>query len=288
MEQTHDNAWERSLEQLARRFDYPPTPDMAAAVRRQTVRLSSPDDRPGQAVARPSAVVSARLAWAALVVALLIIGLMAVPQTRAALLSLFARIGAIDVFIDDTQEGEAPTPTAVPTGPPPASPAAAVHPTAAPRDTVAHSLALFELGEPVTLDEARQLATFELLAPAALGEPDEVYVHHNVDLPAVTLVWRDADGAPLTLTEIGVAEFANKLVHETNARAARVNGRPAVWLEGPHMLELLGNWETNRLLIDSNVLLWAAGDVTYRLEGDLREAEMIAIGESLPLAESDE
>ncbi len=150
---------------------------------------------------------------------------------------------------------------------------------------VAHSLTLFQLGEPTSLDEAREAASFPLALPVALGEPDEVYIHRNVDLPAVSLVWRGSGDAPLSLTEIGVAEFATKLVHEQAVKSLRVGGRPAVWLAGPHRLQLLGNWQENQshLLIASNVLIWADDEVTYRLEGDLSEEEMVAIAESLAI-----
>jgi hypothetical protein len=202
-----------------------------------------------------------------------------VPQTRAAVLSFFVRIGAIDIFIDETAPTATPAPSPSAVGGEMAS--VAPSPTV---ETVDHSLALFELGQPASLDEAREAVSFPLALPAALEEPDEVYVHRNVDLPAVSLVWRGPDGAPLSLTEIGVAEFAQKMIHERGVKSRRVGGRPGVWLEGPHRLQLLGNWQTNEneLLIASNVLIWTAGEVTYRLEGDLPEEEMVKIAESLP------
>lgn len=256
MEPTHDTTWENSLARLAQRYEYPTTPDIAG--------------RQPAVAARPPAV-RGRLAPALLVIALIIAVLFAIPQTRAAVLSFFARIGAIDIFIDET----APTPL------PTTAPQATGAPTATIPETVRHSLALYELGEPVALDEARRLADFDLVVPAALGEPDEVYVHRNIDLPAVTLVWHPAGGVPLSLTEIGVAAFAEKMTRDENVKMTIVNGRPAVWLTGPHRLQLLGNWRENSLNIESNVLIWAAGDVTHRLEGDLSEAEMVAIAESL-------
>jgi hypothetical protein len=202
------------------------------------------------------------------------------------MLSLFARIGAIDILIHEAAPTPAPTPRPTDETSFLVSPAATSTRTPALRATqpgaVDHSLALFELGEPVTLAEARRLADFELSAPAALGEPDEVYVHRGIDLPAVTLVWRDEDDMALSLTEIGVAEFAEKMVHDQAVRTVTVNERPAVWLAGPHRLQLLGNWQTDTLLIESNVLIWVADEVTYRLEGDLTEEEMVVIAESLP------
>jgi hypothetical protein len=221
-----------------------------------------------------------RLAWVVLALALLVAGLLAVPQTRAALLELFARMGAIDVFIDET------APTATPEGtrevtPVPTGEDGAMDTPDTPRpDGVTHSLALYELGEPVTLAEARRLADYPLTVPETLGEPDEVYVH-RADLPAVTLVWRDEAGNPVSLTEIGADAFAMKFIHEPGVKTLRVGDRPAVWLAGPHRLRLLDSWQESDLRIDSNVLIWVVGDVTLRLEGDLSEAEMVALAESL-------
>jgi hypothetical protein len=278
MEQTHDTSWEQAVARLARQFEYPATP---------AIRPLTADRRPRTTASsgRPSAA-GRRLAWALLIIALLAGSLIAAPRTRAALLSLFTRIGAIEIFIDET----APTPTAQPptTEPPEAVPPLSA--TLSPRPTTApaaHSLELFELGEATTLETARRLADFPLSLPGALDEPQEVYLHHGVDLPAVTFVWRDEADEPLSLTEIGVAEFITKLARGDGVRATRVGDEAAIWIEGPHRLQLLDGWPDSELLITSNVLIWADEAVTYRLEGELGEAEMIAIAESLPTSPLD-
>jgi hypothetical protein len=255
MEPRSNNTFEQALEQMARGFQYPPTPDIPA-IRRSTVD------------GRQQPEISHRLVWALLLIALIATALFAIPQTRAAVLSLFARIGAIDIFIDES----APTP-------PPEAPTAL--PAAPSGGAVEHSLALFELGEPVGLDEARRLVEFALVVPAVLGEPDEVYAHRNVEPPAVTLVWRDEAGVALSLTEIGAGQFITKLVHEYGVSDLLIGDRPAMWIESPHRLQLLSGWQDSELLIESNVLIWALGGVTYRLEGNLTQDEALAIAESI-------
>lgn len=284
MEPTHNTTWEQAVAQIARRFEYPATPDIVAGIGQRTTDHGpqpTVGGRWGTGVALPD-----RLAWAALVITLLLAGALAVPQTRAALLTFFARIGAIDIFIDDTALPATPTdgenilqqPATIP---PTTTTAATSKPTTAPDESVSHSMALFELGRATTLDEARRRSDFPLAVPAALGEPDEVYRHGNVDLPAVTLVWRDVDGEPLSLTEIGIGEFARKMVGEEGVKYILIGDRPGVWIEGPHTVQLLGYQEAGSLPIRSNVLIWADGDITYRLEGDLSEEEMVEIAESL-------
>lgn len=281
MEPRFNDTFEHSLERVARRFEYPPTPDIAGTIGQRTADYRKPLAANTTRHNRlPS---GGRLAWLVLLITLVLAGLFAIPRTRAAVLSLFARIGAIDIFIDEA------APTATPAagesgfiGPPPtAEPTTAQSPTPTVAGRVDHSLALFELGEPVTPEEAQQAADFAVALPPTLGTPDEAYTHRNVDLPAVTFVWRVEGGAPLSLTEIGIGAFAMKMVGEDGVHHVRIGDRPAVWIAGPHTLQLLGYTEAGSLLIESNVLIWAVGDVTYRLEGELSQAEMTAIAESL-------
>lgn len=270
MEPTTDTHWQRALAQLAAHVEYPPTPDLAARAR---AAVAGQRTRPA---ARPARPVGRRLAWAALALALLALGLLAVPATRAALLSFFARVGAIEIFIDES----APT---VPASTLPAStPAASSRPATTTPDAVSHSLSLIDLGRPTTLAEAERQARFTPQLPAALGTPDEVYTHPGIDLPAITLVWRPDGGPPLSLTAIAVAEFARKFVAATAVEEVAIGDATGLWLSGPHRLQLFGDWQgPNNLLITSNVLIWVHGGITYRLEGDLSQADAVAIAASL-------
>ena len=259
MEQTDDTRWEQSLAQIAQRFDYPPTPPLAAVGRQPAPPAAGGRALPGR-----------RLAWGLVGLALVALALRAAPPTRAAILSFFARVGAIDIFIDENAP-PAPLPTAVPATPL----------TATPVDSVGHSLSLIALGEPTTAAEAARRLGFTPRVPAALGKPDELYLHHDVDLPAVTLVWRGPDGAPLSLTQIAIAEFARKIVSEGGVRETTVNGATAMWLPGPHRLLLFGDGPPNAGLIASNVLIWVSDGFTFRLEGDVTLAEARRIAESV-------
>ena len=70
------------------------------------------------------------------------------------------------------------------------------------------------------------------------------------------------------------------------AEGIEVDGRPAVWLEGPTQAtytfvgaDLKRHKEALR--VGANVLLWSNGPVAYRLEGHLTRDEAVAIAESL-------
>jgi len=290
MEPTTDTQWQRALTQLAAQVDYPPTPDVAARARAEVAgRQMLPTARPARPAGR-------RLAWALAVMALLALSLLAVPATRAALLSFFARVGAIEIFIDESAP-TVPAPTlpastlpastlpasTLPASTLPAStPAASGQPATTTPVAVPHSLSLIDLGEPATLAEAERQAHFTPELPATLGAPDEAYTHPGVDLPAITLVWRPDDGPPLSLTAIAVAEFARKVVAATTVEEVAVGDETGLWLIGPHHLQLFGDWQgPNNLLITSNVLIWVHRGITYRLEGDLSQADAVAIAASL-------
>lgn len=180
--------------------------------------------------------------WAvAIAVLTLVIGL--VPDTRQAVADLLHEAGVRIGFVDE-----------VPTD-------------------LADDL---NLGNPSTMEEAAEHASFDLPTPAALGPADGVYL----DGGAVTMVW---EGPTLLTQQPGGEPYATKGVGpDTEATHVAVAGDPGLWIEGAEhtftLLDLQGNpvEETTRLA--ANVLLWSSDGVDYRLEltGDLDRALEIA------------
>jgi hypothetical protein len=66
------------------------------------------------------------------------------------------------------------------------------------------------------------------------------------------------------------------LVQETT-----VNGQRAVWAVGPYPLQFSNGDLDFVRLIDGHVLIWADGEVTYRLETNLDLEEAVKVAESL-------
>jgi len=283
------NDLERGLIAAGRAFSYPATPDIARAVTR---RLGAhPARRPTRSPAR-------RLAWALVVVIVLLAGLLAVPPVRAQILE-FLQIGVIHIFL--TQ----PTPTA--TIPPASTPESVViaspaiskisptpvrtatetTPSATPRPSPTPIASLLDLTGETTLAKALDSASFPILLPAYppdLGLPEQVFLQ-DMQGQALVLVWLDpADPLRIRLSlhqyvgkdNLTGLKYSPPVVQETS-----VNGRPAVWTEGPYLLKLTnGDYELVRL-IEGHVLIWAQDDITYRLESDLPLAEAVRIAESL-------
>lgn len=172
--------WEATVQETARHLVYPPTPDIAAAVR---ARLKS---QPRSTFAH-----GLRLALAALL-ALAVVTL-AVPQTRAFVLEAL-RVGVVRIFFGEL------TPTATFTVTSPASPApvgaATLRPTSTPRSPFTPIASPLDLpGETTLADAERQLGSLILLPtyPASIGAPDHIYAQEIGEGVVVTVVWVKPD-----------------------------------------------------------------------------------------------
>lgn len=255
---------EARLRTAAANFTYPPTPNVAASARR---RLATRKGRPSRFVRR-------RLAWAALVVAAILVGLLSVPQVRAGIIE-FLQIGAIRIFlVPPTATPVPPTPTGTPL------------PTVTPRPTPTPISSLLNLAGETTLEDAQARADFTIRLPthpADLGPPDRVYLQ-DLDGDLVVLVWLDSDQPEevrLSLHMIEDGSFAGTKAEPQVIQETTVGGKRAFWAEGPYILRLTNGDMDFRRLIEGHVLIWVEGDVTYRLETDLPLEEAVKIAESL-------
>src|SRR5947208_3226873 len=151
----HDLDLERALRQLGPRYPYPPTPNLATAVRTRIV-------------ARPAMPLRPIVLWRdprrlALVAAVLVVlaGAAALinPATRDAIAHFFHVRGVI------VTRGPSPLPSLSPATP-------------------------LDLGRLTTLEEAQRAVGFTIVLPPALGEPDAVYVATGPPGGEVALAYR--------------------------------------------------------------------------------------------------
>ncbi len=277
----------------ARALPYPATPDVAAAVRR---RLRESRDR-----GRPMAP-ARRLAWALAAVLLLVAGLMAVPQVRAAVVEVL-RIGVVRIFLGPTPtEPVVPTSTEEPAVSPallltaspaeapaaalPTEPQATARPTPTPRPSPTPLSSILDLAGETTLAEARSLSGFPIglpTYPADLGEPDRVF-YQDQGGPVVVLVWLvpgQPDQVQLSLQLLSSKSWGTSKLQPRTVQETTVGDRPAVWAEGPYMMIFRnGNAGATRL-IEGHVLIWEDDGITYRLETGESLDEAVRIAESL-------
>ena len=261
--------WENRLRAAAQEMPYPPTPDIAGAVRHRLERAPQ-----GSAKWR-LAVVTATVLLA------LLAGALSVPAVRAAVIE-FLQIGAIRIILP------APTNTPTSTLPVTMTPGRTPLPTPTlpPSPTPGDLVALDDLQGETTLEAAIQKASFTLQLPAypaELGLPDRIFVQDMGGTMAI-LVWTAVDNtekAELILYEIAPGSWAGQKSAPYSLERTHVNGREAAWAEGPYMLNLTnGNTDMRRLIV-GHVLIWDENGVTYRLESNLDLSQAIKIAESL-------
>jgi hypothetical protein len=253
---------ERLLRQAASDLEgeYPPTPPIAAAVRRELEnRRRRPISPLGGRLIRAAALAAAALAL------LLLIS----PDARQAVARFF---GLETVRIERIATVPAPTarpPQTAGEGRPTGQPAIQPSP---------------ELAGLTTLADAQAKAKFDIRLPAYppdLGQPQAVYLQQFGFGQQVILVYPDfalfqAEGV---IYSKGVGDGA--VIEEV-----KVGGQDALWLSGsPHILLIErpdgSKLESEGRIVDGNVLAWQAGPITYRLETNLPLDEARRIAESL-------
>lgn len=241
---------EASVRDRAARFDYPETPDLRPAV---LARIGRPGAARGwQPWVRAAAVLG-------LLAAVLIVS---APQARAVLRDAI-RLGVVRLLFEGDLE-QATEAVQVPGG-------------LAGLETVAGR---------TSLEQAQRLAPFELHLPGYpddLGPPDRVYYQDTFG-PLVVLVWlaeSEAAEVPWLSLHILGEEAALTKLNPTVLTETTVSGSTALWTEGPYLLELVGRGPIRARLVEGRVLIWAEGDVTYRLESGLSLEEARRVAESL-------
>jgi hypothetical protein len=244
-----DAVLEAALRDVGRHLAWPPTPDLAPAVRLQVERGAEVAPLPRRHVRR-----GLILAAAALFVVLA--GTLALsPGLRAAILR-FVTLPGVTIEVDETAPPEM-TPPAVDAEP--------------------------FLGRRVALDEARREVSFPVGIPKALGEPDEVYLLGGGARALVTLAYRDASGVPadpetsyaVLLTQLE-GQPTESLIKKTDLEArvvpVDVNGEQGYFVQGEHLVYVQApgaNPVPDEPRIAGNTLLWTRGPITLRLEADV-------------------
>jgi hypothetical protein len=262
---------ERALLELAPRLEFPPTPDLALAVRRRLAeRAPAPRRWFGLATGWPRALAVALVA----VLVLVGVGVAVSPDTREAIAE---RLGLRGVTIEHIPEAPTPGPTSTPapTPPPPGS--------------------ALGLGTRQSLSDARSALHFSVLVPTELGDPDAAYV---VDANQASLVYAPRAGLPaapqaasvgLLLTEFRAALdpglFGKGVPPGARLEEVQVNGARGYWISGaPHTFFVRtqpNQVRDERSRLAGNTLLWESNGVTFRIESALDRDSAIRIAESL-------
>jgi len=235
--------WSEEIAETAVQFQYPSTPDIVGAVQKRL--------QPQPVHQRKTLRWSVAVAFMLL---LLSVSLLAIPPVRAAIVE-WLRIGAIEIFVME----EVPlTETAV-------------------------SSSITDLGEAMTLAEAQAIFPEPLRHPAGWDAASPVYSQQFLGrMPAITMQWQTDDGVTVTLSQIAAPYLGMKWANGKQVVETAVHGQSAVWIEGPHPLQFSTGDFDMQLTVDSNVLIWTEGTITYRLEGEVDRETAVSLAESLP------
>jgi len=264
---------EEHLQEVASRFRYPPTPDVAGAVMERLESGSRP-------------IVKLRSAWVVTGLLILVLAvLFAVPGVRAEIIR-FLQVGVVRIFPSaPTQTVE---PSSIPQLPTTATPMPVSPSTATPAPGVnepLYTITITGLSGETTLAEAQANILFPIRLPeypADLGAPDRVFLQEDGGM--VILVWTvpdDPEKARLSLHEIASENIMLSKYQPRVIRETQVNGVYAVWAQGPYLVRLTSGSYDFRRTVEGNTLIWEEEGITYRLESDLTLEETIRIAESL-------
>ena len=98
------------------------------------------------------------------------------------------------------------------------------------------------------------------------------------------LVWLDParpKQARMSLEEISSGSLYIDKIMPLSIQQTSVKHLPALWTEGPYLLEMDNGISMSSYLVTGHVLVWVENDITYRLETALSLEETIKIAESL-------
>ena len=270
MNELEQELFEERLISIAGGLEYPRTPDIAGSVTARLLPVTRPRGRRA----------SRAVAWSLTIALVLCSSLMLIPPARAAIIE-FIQIGIVRIFPPDVE----PTPGMTPTPTPIAGAQMPVTATAVPQASDFIPI-LGQIAGETTLSNAQNRVNYSILLPtypSDLGEPNYVFVQ-NAEGNMTILVWldpQDPGEVRMSLHFIPEGSWAIDKMEPQLIEETTVNGQRAVWTVGPYPLRLYnGDLEFTRL-IEGHVLIWAEGDITYRIETDLRLEEAIKVAESL-------
>jgi len=247
--ETPEEVWEKTVRETAREFPYPPTPDIASAVRH---RLRHPRS------VRPVLRALAAILLIAVVVMLV------VPEVRAAVIE-FIRIGAVQII-----RGVEPTPRGTPRA------------TRTPSDPN-HYASVLELPGETTLADAQARLPYVIPLPDDLGAPDRVFVR-EARTPLLTLVWLVPDQPNqvyMSLEILSSEMAATKYDTMDTGQAVQVNSHVGYWMTDAHRVVYYydnNEWQRD---VQANVLIWEIDRFTYRMEIDAPLNQALQIAESI-------
>jgi hypothetical protein len=220
-----------------------------------------------------------------------------VALAAVAVLAIAVVAGALGLGLPGIRIVQAPSPTAPASG---AAPSGSARPSASPPPSPSPTISGppgtgMGLGDPIAVADAASAVDIPIVFPTTpgIGSPATAW---SID-GRLSFVWASSLALPAT-REPGVglilAEFRGSvqpdyfqkiLNADTTLTPVAVGDVTGYWISGaPHEIVFIDRYgqavfDSRRIVGDT--LIWARGDVTYRLESGLDRAAAIALAESL-------
>ena len=128
----------------------------------------------------------------------------------------------------------------------------------------------------------------EPVSHPTLAVPRAARALHFYEQPGLAAALLGYRGKPVLLAKIDGNQMglSKKIVGEATKVAPVALGDFAVWISGaPHVIiwqvNTFGPLHEGRTRLAGNVLLWLEGNTTYRLEGDLKQGEMLGLARDI-------
>jgi hypothetical protein len=257
---THHTDIDRLLREAATRIEWPPEPEVAARVR---ARLDAGPEVEPTPWARWWPVI-ARPAFAVTAVVVVLSAVLVASESARVAVADFLGLEGVKVQYTDKLPDDVGT--------------------------------VLILGERVTLAEAEDSASFDVLVPrGALASPDRVFFDDRIGDGQVSFVYASDKNLPPTETEnVGLlvmqyevtlqeSYYKKLLTGVSTIEEVTVGSSFGFWVEGPHTIEYRddGSVGLDQVRLAANTLIWEQDGVTIRLESALSKSEALSIAESM-------
>jgi hypothetical protein len=152
--------------------------------------------------------------------------------------------------------------------------------------------ASLNLGEPVSLEEAREAVSFEIAQPelTGLGSPDSIFVDRATSGGQVFFLW-GTEARPRVLLSEFRGDLNRDLIRKqagpgTTIEPVSVQGASGFWVAGAnHVIYYLdpdGQIQEETIRLSRNALLWERNDLTLRIEGDFKKDLALELARAVP------
>jgi hypothetical protein len=150
-----------------------------------------------------------------------------------------------------------------------------------------------DLGQPVSLEAAREAVSFEIAQPElpGLGRPDSIHVDRATPGGQVFFLW-GTEARPRVLLSEFRGDINQGLIAKQAGPGTRIEsvsvqgGAPGFWVAGArhvmYFVDKNGDIREETVRLSRNALVWERNDLTLRIEGDFGKDLALELARAVP------